>query len=165
MEQLRNMLETRQMTMDKEINDLRESLGREMVAVHEANSKLTAANEELTGLRTKVDIYLSAYTYAHGCMHRAPHKGGYIYKCIHIHTWLHAQGYIHARARAHTHTHTHTHNKGGGGGGVAKAGKERAGAPGSGEDVQDAGTHARTHTHSITHTHTHTHTHTGASDI
>jgi hypothetical protein len=55
-EQLRNTLETRQMTMDKEMNDLRESLGREMVAVHEANSKLTAAQEDLTGLRTKVAV-------------------------------------------------------------------------------------------------------------
>ena len=50
-EQLRSSLEARQIAMDKEMSDMRESLGREMVAAREAGSKLTSATLELTGRR------------------------------------------------------------------------------------------------------------------
>ena len=46
----------RQITMDKEMNDMRENLGREMVAAREANSKLTTSTTELTDLRTKYTV-------------------------------------------------------------------------------------------------------------
>lgn len=59
-EQLRTValatLGTRQITMDKEMNDMRENLGREMVAAREANSKLTTSTTELTDLRTKYTV-------------------------------------------------------------------------------------------------------------
>jgi len=55
-EQLRTTLETRQIAMDKEMNDMRENLGKEMVAGREANSKLSAATTELTDLRTKYAV-------------------------------------------------------------------------------------------------------------
>jgi len=47
--ELRASMETRQIAVDKEMNDLREHLGKEMVAAREASSKLTTATNELTG--------------------------------------------------------------------------------------------------------------------
>jgi hypothetical protein len=55
-EGLRATMETRQMVTDKEMNELREHLGKEMVAAREANSKLTNATSELTELRTKFAV-------------------------------------------------------------------------------------------------------------
>ena len=69
-EQLRSTLETRQIAMDKEMGDLRESLGKEMVAAREANSKLTTANAELTELRTKVAVSEESLKLAKGEVER-----------------------------------------------------------------------------------------------
>jgi hypothetical protein len=52
----RTASEQRQMAADKEMNEMRESLGREMVAAREATSKLTIASSELAELKTKVAV-------------------------------------------------------------------------------------------------------------
>ena len=81
-EQLRAEQAEKQALMDKEMNDMREALGKEMVAAREAGSKLASATEEVR--HTRLPLLTSSFSY----------------------TYARAHTRAHARARAHTHTHT-----------------------------------------------------------
>eukprot|EP00960_Hanusia_phi_P077133 768653-Hanusia_phi.AAC.2 len=54
--ELSEAVEKKQVAHDKELNELREKLGQEMVAAHEARSKHTATQEQLTELKTKFAV-------------------------------------------------------------------------------------------------------------
>ena len=83
-EQLRAEQAEKQALMDKEMNDMREALGKEMVAAREAGSKLASATEEVG--HTRLPLLTRSFSY----------------------TYLLTRSFsdTYARARAHTHTHT-----------------------------------------------------------